>query len=109
MHLFIYLFFSIVNSCRYYYEVKKGGNDALVNKKERRRLSLERPFKTDYINYRQNFKLKDCIGDKGTFPFTPLSRSAIAIVWLRSLHNTCCNQPIIISIALIFIGGLNVK
>nr|P10569.1 RecName: Full=Myosin IC heavy chain [Acanthamoeba castellanii]AAA27707.1 myosin IB heavy chain [Acanthamoeba castellanii] len=51
---------------KYYYEVKKGGNDALVNKKERRRLSLERPFKTDYINYRQNFKLKDCIGDKGT-------------------------------------------
>jgi hypothetical protein len=47
--------------------VKKGGNDALVNKKERRRLSLERPFKTDYINYRQNFKLKDCIGDKGTY------------------------------------------
>lgn len=51
---------------KYYYEVKKGGNDALVSKKERRRLSLERPFKTDYINYRQNFKLKDCIGDKGT-------------------------------------------
>ncbi len=87
MHLFIYLFFSIVNSCRYYYEVKKGGNDALVNKKERRRLSLERPFKTDYINYRQNFKLKDCIGDKGTFPFPPLKsiRSCVAQVVAQHL------------------------
>jgi hypothetical protein len=87
MYLFINLY---CNSCRYYYEVKKGGNDALVNKKERRRLSLERPFKTDYINYRQNFKLKDCIGDKGTppFPFFSLSRSTIQVVAQHLLQPT---------------------
>ena len=29
-----------------------------MNKKERRRLSLSRPFTGDYMNYRENFLLK---------------------------------------------------
>ncbi|KAL6069905.1 Unconventional myosin-Ie [Balamuthia mandrillaris] len=50
---------------RYYYELRTLANQKMQNHKERRRLSLERVFKTDYVNYRQNFKLKDIVGDKG--------------------------------------------
>jgi len=50
---------------KFFYELKKSANDPLSNKKERRRQSLDRTFKLDYIKYRQNHKLKACIGDRG--------------------------------------------
>eukprot|EP01090_Pellita_catalonica_P015572 TRINITY_DN4247_c0_g1_i1.p1 TRINITY_DN4247_c0_g1~~TRINITY_DN4247_c0_g1_i1.p1 ORF type:complete len:720 (-),score=136.68 TRINITY_DN4247_c0_g1_i1:60-2099(-) len=56
-------FFLRTSLKRYYYNVKKSGNDKLLNSKERRRLSLDRPFHSDYIGYRMNFGLKDVVKD----------------------------------------------
>ncbi len=71
----VYITKSSLFNNRYYYELKKVSNDAVLNKKERRRMSLNRPFVSDYISYRQNFKLKDCLGDKGNLLayYLPLS------------------------------------
>lgn len=46
----------------YLFLLRKSGNDALRGKKDRRRLSLERPFTGDYISYRENFQLKGICG-----------------------------------------------
>jgi myosin-1 len=46
----------------YFYTLKKNVNDKLRGRKDRRRLSLDRPFNTDYINYRENFGLKSIVG-----------------------------------------------
>lgn len=46
----------------YIYTLKKGANDALRGKKDRRRNSLERAYNGDYINYRENFALKGIVG-----------------------------------------------
>eukprot|EP01132_Coremiostelium_polycephalum_P007665 gene7665-9430_t len=49
----------------YYYSIQKSANDSFKSNKERRRLSLERPFQGDYINYRENFPLKDIVNKNG--------------------------------------------
>ncbi|EFA81458.1 myosin ID heavy chain [Heterostelium album PN500] len=49
----------------YYYSIQKSANDSLKSNKERRRLSIERPFQGDYINYRENFPLKDVVQKNG--------------------------------------------
>lgn len=46
----------------YLFMLRKSGNDAVRGKKDRRRLSLERPFTSDYISYRENFQLKGICG-----------------------------------------------
>jgi myosin-1 len=46
----------------YFYLMRKEVNDKLRGKKDRRRLSLERPFNTDYINFRENAALKGIVG-----------------------------------------------
>lgn len=46
----------------YLYLLRKSGNDALRGKKDRRRLSLERAFTGDYIQYRENFQIKGICG-----------------------------------------------
>jgi myosin-1 len=58
-------FFLRTSMKRYFWELRKTVNDQYRGKKERRRLSLERVYKTDYINYNTNFKLKSLLGDKG--------------------------------------------
>jgi len=58
---------------KYYYELKKGVNDKFQGTKERKRWSVDRTFRQDYIKYRQNYKLKDCIGDRGKAK-TPTTR-----------------------------------
>jgi len=50
---------------RYFWELQMAGNDAVAGKKERRRLSLERKFTGDYINYRENFALKKVVEREG--------------------------------------------
>jgi myosin-1 len=40
-------------------------NNKLAGNKERRRMSLSRPFKGDYIGYRENFELKDIVERNG--------------------------------------------
>jgi myosin-1 len=57
-----FLRFSLSN---YYYSIQLAGNQQLQGKKERRRLSLERPFKGDYIGYRENFPLKAMVEKYG--------------------------------------------
>jgi len=49
----------------YYYSLQKSANDSMKSQKERRRLSIERPFQGDYINYRENFALKDIVNKNG--------------------------------------------
>jgi myosin-1 len=44
------------------YKLKKTSNDELRGKKDRRRLSLNRTFFGDYINYKENFTLKAIVG-----------------------------------------------
>lgn len=46
----------------YLFLLKKSANDALRGKKDRRRLSLERQYVGDYIQYRENFQLKGIVG-----------------------------------------------
>jgi len=46
---------------KYYWELEMAGNDAIYGKKERRRLSIERSYTSDYVNYRENFVLKKII------------------------------------------------
>merc|ERR1712137_1457972 len=43
---------------RYFWELECAGNNAIYGKKERRRLSFERSYTSDYINYRENYELK---------------------------------------------------
>jgi hypothetical protein len=50
----------------YFYLMRKEVNDKLRGKKDRRRMSLERPFNTDYINFRENATLKGIVGRDGT-------------------------------------------
>lgn len=50
---------------RYYWELETAGNNAIYGKKERRRLSFERPYTGDYINYRENYELKKIVEDYG--------------------------------------------
>ncbi|PRP79992.1 hypothetical protein PROFUN_12279 [Planoprotostelium fungivorum] len=57
-----FLQFSMNN---YFYNLQMTANSKVQGKKERRRLSLERPFKGDYINYRENFPLKAMIERNG--------------------------------------------
>eukprot|EP01114_Cavostelium_apophysatum_P003671 TRINITY_DN1374_c0_g3_i1.p1 TRINITY_DN1374_c0_g3~~TRINITY_DN1374_c0_g3_i1.p1 ORF type:complete len:1131 (-),score=356.14 TRINITY_DN1374_c0_g3_i1:89-3481(-) len=57
-----FLRFSLSN---YYYNLQVNGNQQMQNKKERRRLSLERPFKGDYLGYRENFTLKAVVEKNG--------------------------------------------
>jgi hypothetical protein len=54
----------------YFYLMRKEVNDKLRGKKDRRRMSLERPFNTDYINFRENATLKGIVGRDGTFSFS---------------------------------------
>jgi len=49
----------------YFYNLQTSVNQKVQGKKERRRLSLERPFKGDYISYRENFPLKAIIERNG--------------------------------------------
>mgnify|MGYP002480327100 CR=1 FL=1 len=56
----------------YIYTLKKSANDALRGKKDRRRLSLERPYNGDYINYKENFQLKSIAGRDGNFLALPM-------------------------------------
>eukprot|EP01130_Rhizamoeba_saxonica_P005235 TRINITY_DN209_c0_g1_i1.p1 TRINITY_DN209_c0_g1~~TRINITY_DN209_c0_g1_i1.p1 ORF type:complete len:1059 (-),score=289.97 TRINITY_DN209_c0_g1_i1:43-3219(-) len=44
------------------YRLKKSANDVVRGKKDRRRLSLERSYFGDYINYSENFTLKAVVG-----------------------------------------------
>lgn len=46
----------------YIYQLKKNANDAIKGKKDRRRLSLDRQYVGDYIQYRENFQLKGIVG-----------------------------------------------
>jgi myosin I len=57
-----FLRFSLSN---YFYQIQKGANDQVVGKKDRRRLSFERPFSGDYIGYRDNFPLKGVVEANG--------------------------------------------
>lgn len=54
----IQMFFGRFALRRYFWELECAGNDAIYGKKERRRLSFERPYTSDYINYRENYELK---------------------------------------------------
>lgn len=49
----------------YFYNLQVSGNQRLQGHKERRRNSIERPFKTDYIGYRENFGLKAIVEANG--------------------------------------------
>jgi len=51
-------FFQRFTMVSYYYNLQKDANDRLRGNKERRRLSIDRPFGGDYVNYRENFGLK---------------------------------------------------
>lgn len=57
-----FLRFSLSN---YYYNIQMNGNQKLQGHKERRRESIERPFKGDYIGYRENFPLKAIVERNG--------------------------------------------
>lgn len=46
----------------YIFLLRKSANDAVRGKKDRRRLSLERQYVGDYIQYRENFQLKGIVG-----------------------------------------------
>jgi myosin-1 len=59
-------FFLKYASDYYIYTLKKNANEALRGKKDRRRLSLERQYNADYINYRENFQLKGIVGKDGS-------------------------------------------
>jgi hypothetical protein len=61
----IQLFFLKFSLNTYYYDMQMAANNQVRGKKERRRLSLDRPFKGDYINYRENFPLKAVIEVNG--------------------------------------------
>eukprot|EP00026_Physarum_polycephalum_P002600 Phypoly_transcript_02607.p1 GENE.Phypoly_transcript_02607~~Phypoly_transcript_02607.p1 ORF type:complete len:872 (+),score=218.83 Phypoly_transcript_02607:31-2616(+) len=54
-------FFQRFTMVSYYYNLQKDANDMEKGKKERRRVSLERPFSGDYMNYRENFLLKGVV------------------------------------------------
>lgn len=54
-------FFQRFTMVSYYYGLQRDANEQEKGKKERRRLSLERPFSGDYMNYRENFLLKGII------------------------------------------------
>lgn len=58
-------FFLRFSMSTYYYNLQMSGNQKLQGNKERRRNSLERPFKTDYIGYRENFGLKAIVEAQG--------------------------------------------
>lgn len=59
-----FLRFSLSN---YYYTLQMNVNQQVQGKKERRRLSLERSFRGDYIGYRENFPLKAVVEKNGIF------------------------------------------
>jgi len=58
-------FFQTFSMNNYWYNLQMAGNQKIAGKKERRRLSLERPFKGDHINYRENFALKAIVERNG--------------------------------------------
>lgn len=50
---------------RYFWELQMAGIDMLQAKKQRRPMSIERPYQGDYIGYRENFPLKDVVKQHG--------------------------------------------
>lgn len=61
----IQMFFGRFALRRYFWELECAGNDAIYGKKERRRNSFERPYTSDYINYRENYELKRMVESYG--------------------------------------------
>lgn len=58
-------FFLKFSMSNYYYNLQMSGSQKLQGNKERRRNTLERTFKTDYIGYRENFGLKAVVEANG--------------------------------------------
>jgi len=58
-------FFQKFSLSTYYYNLQMSANNKLKNNKERRRNTLERPFKGDYLGYRDNFPLKAIVEVNG--------------------------------------------
>lgn len=49
----------------YYNNLRRQGNQTVYGKKERRRLSINRPYTCDYIQYRDNWELKEIVQSAG--------------------------------------------
>ncbi|KAL5481739.1 hypothetical protein EMCRGX_G021967 [Ephydatia muelleri] len=54
---------------RYYFELKQKASDILINKKERRRLSINRNFVGDYLGFADNPALKALVGKRERIDF----------------------------------------
>jgi myosin I len=54
-------FFNLyIGSNNYFFQIRVEGNELVKNKKERRRLSLERAYRADYIDFKDNTTLHVC-------------------------------------------------
>ena len=62
-----------VGSNNYFYQLRVNGNNIVKGHKERNRLSLGRPFRTDYINFKENYTLPAIVERYGSFFFFNLS------------------------------------
>ena len=83
----------------YLYLLRKSGNDAIRGKKDRRRLSLERPFTGDYISYRENFQLKGICGRDVKMYFADICEHIDAGKKIRRIVVVTANAVHIIELA----------
>jgi len=60
-------FFRKITGSSTQYNVAMSAHQKVSGKKERRRMSLERPYKGDYLNLRDNLTLKGIVEKYGTY------------------------------------------
>jgi len=93
-------FFMKSMMARYHYNLQMGANNKLKGNKDRRRNSLERNFLGDYINYRDNFRLKSVVGKQAKVIFAD-------VIWKYDRKGKKLRRVLILTEDYVHLIGIN--